>query len=243
MRPGPPGGGRGGQRDPIRHAPGPDLGLFGSRDFLRSRVVRILDTRRSLHGRLSATAAVSLATLALLALPYVLAQQRRPTESIIPGQATGQSRPPDWLLGKEVILRREAELRIDECAADGWKRVRVFTVKEVDGQRLRLIVEGLDGCGWSRAGDAIPLDRAINYLDDEIRARPDNPWGYLSRGAVWLEQGEYDLAIADLGNAIRLDPGGPEPYVNRSAVWACRQQYEPAIADLDEAIAWPRGTA
>ena len=50
------------------------LGLLGTKHFLRQRVVRILDTRRVLHNRISLGAAVLLVGLALLTLPYVRAQ-------------------------------------------------------------------------------------------------------------------------------------------------------------------------
>src|SRR5207248_2915059 len=54
------------------------LGLFGSRTFLRRRLMRILDSRRTLHRRLSARAALLLGVAALFVLPYVRAQDRPP---------------------------------------------------------------------------------------------------------------------------------------------------------------------
>jgi len=52
------------------------LGLFGSKHFLRGRFVRILDTTRALHSRLSLGAAVLLVGVAVFTLPYVRAQIR-----------------------------------------------------------------------------------------------------------------------------------------------------------------------
>jgi WD40 repeat protein/beta-lactamase regulating signal transducer with metallopeptidase domain len=47
----------------------PSLGLFESRMFIRRRLVRILDPRRKVHGRLSPLSAVSLLAVSLLVLP------------------------------------------------------------------------------------------------------------------------------------------------------------------------------
>jgi beta-lactamase regulating signal transducer with metallopeptidase domain len=58
----------------------PALGLFGGlstyRIFIRSRLMRILDTRRSVHSRLSLSGAAILTVLAAILLPQVRAQQR-----------------------------------------------------------------------------------------------------------------------------------------------------------------------
>jgi beta-lactamase regulating signal transducer with metallopeptidase domain/thiol-disulfide isomerase/thioredoxin len=56
----------------------PALGLFGTHIFLRRRLMRILDTRRPLHTRLSARGALLLGVAALVALPDVRAQDEPP---------------------------------------------------------------------------------------------------------------------------------------------------------------------
>lgn len=53
----------------------PALGLFRSEASIRRRLVRLLDTRRRLHARLSLGAAILLAAVALIALPSVRARQ------------------------------------------------------------------------------------------------------------------------------------------------------------------------
>jgi beta-lactamase regulating signal transducer with metallopeptidase domain/peroxiredoxin len=55
---------------------GPAQGLFGPYAFLQQRLLRILDTKRVLSSRLSKSAAVILAGLAVLTLPYVQAQNK-----------------------------------------------------------------------------------------------------------------------------------------------------------------------
>ena len=57
-------------------AASPALGLFGSHTFLRRRLMRILDSRRSLRRQLSARAALALGILAVAILPYVRAREQ-----------------------------------------------------------------------------------------------------------------------------------------------------------------------
>ena len=63
------------------------LGLFGASDFLRVRVLRILDTRRVLTTRLSFGAVVLLSALAIVTVPYVRAQIRT-SDQFHPGNQT-----------------------------------------------------------------------------------------------------------------------------------------------------------
>ena len=65
----------------------PALGLFGSYTFLRRRLMRILDAKRSLPRRPSRRAALALGLLALLAIPYARAREPRqaPESAETPG--------------------------------------------------------------------------------------------------------------------------------------------------------------
>lgn len=54
----------------------PALGLFGTHQFLRRRLMRILDTRRTTRRRLSIPAALALGLMAVAALPYVRAREQ-----------------------------------------------------------------------------------------------------------------------------------------------------------------------
>src|SRR5206468_5898356 len=53
----------------------PVLGLFRSEASIRRRLLRLLDTRRRLHRRLSVGAAALLAAVALVVLPNVRARE------------------------------------------------------------------------------------------------------------------------------------------------------------------------
>src|SRR5262249_1908171 len=57
-----------------------------------------------------------------------------------------------------------------------------------------------------------------------------------TRGAIHLEQGEYDRAITDYSEAIRLDPESSWAFNDRGLAWYENKEFERAIADYGEAI-------
>jgi tetratricopeptide (TPR) repeat protein len=59
---------------------------------------------------------------------------------------------------------------------------------------------------------------------------------YVAQGKAYLEQGDYEQAIAAFGEALRLDPDYACAYVNRGYAYAMHGKYARAIADFDEAI-------
>ena len=71
--------------------------------------------------------------------------------------------------------------------------------------------------------EAIRLDRRLTSA-------------YCNRAAAWLEQNDYDKAIADYNEAIRLEPDSPFAYDGRANAWLGKQDYDKAINDYNEAI-------
>jgi len=65
---------------------------------------------------------------------------------------------------------------------------------------------------------------------------PNDADAYYKRGIAWLDEGEWDKAIADFTQAIRLDPKSSNPYNDRGVAWYLRGEYDKAIADCSEAI-------
>lgn len=80
--------------------------------------------------------------------------------------------------------------------------------------------------------DAPRKDNAIS--PDTIEALTTD---YFDRGNAYLEQGQYDQAIADFTKAIALLPPDAAVYHNRGLAYSNKGLYDQAIADLTQAIA------
>ena len=74
--------------------------------------------------------------------------------------------------------------------------------------------------------------------------RDPRPWfenfrpgaAYIDRGRTYLQQDDYDRAIADFTKAIELDPEGASAYNHRGVAYAGKLDFDTAIADFDKAI-------
>ncbi len=90
--------------------------------------------------------------------------------------------------------------------------------------------------GYVKKSEVVRVEDAVEYLTDYLRNKPDSSWAYNSRGIVWQDKAEYDIAIKDYGEAIRLDPKDAVAYYNRGNAWRAKKEYDKAIKDYDDAI-------
>ena len=59
---------------------------------------------------------------------------------------------------------------------------------------------------------------------------------YNNRGNDYLDNGDYDRAIADYTQAIRLDPNDAWAYNNRGSAYYNKGDWDRAIADFTQAV-------
>jgi tetratricopeptide (TPR) repeat protein len=78
--------------------------------------------------------------------------------------------------------------------------------------------------------------KAIGYLTNSIRLKPDDFEAYNNRGLTYSYLFQYQLALKDYNEAIRLKPDYAEAYNNRGVVYAYLGRYQNAQADYDKAI-------
>ncbi len=71
---------------------------------------------------------------------------------------------------------------------------------------------------------------------DRANELNDDPAVHIERGLTYLNQGQFEWAIAEYDKAIELDPNLAEAYVRRAFVHKVLGQYEQAMADYDKAI-------
>ena len=159
------------------------------------------------------------------------------------GIALGLDTPPvlhaqvdnGWI-GKRVVQKySNFRLRIENQVIDP-KVVETYHVERVNGPRIWVRVEGRGLSGWALADQVVPVDQAIAFFTDYIRANPGDAHGYAMRAKVWSDKQEYDKAIADYSEAIRLGPKHADAHTNRGNAWYAKQDIDKAIADYSEAI-------
>jgi|GEM_PF-1754508 len=162
-----------------------------------------------------------------------------------PLSVRGQA-PKEWV-GKRVILQFDSVLRIGNVVVDDQERRtnarglarkthRIYRVEQVNGPWLWLKAEGVSVTGYILAAEVIPYEQAIDYFTNQIRTNPRNHSAYISRGQIWEDKKELDLALGDYNEAIRLDPNSEVAYNNRGSAWDDKGEFDKAITDYGEAI-------
>jgi tetratricopeptide (TPR) repeat protein len=171
------------------------------------------------------------------------------------GTSHAQQSSSDSWVGKRVITRYGTVLQVGGQVVDDEGRgknlargkeirdCRVYRVERVNGPWLWLVAEGSGVKGWAQAANVIPLDQAIDYITNRIRANPGGSSNYIWRANVWKIRKEYDIALADYNEAMRLDPGEALTYSNRAGIWLVKKEYDKALADCNEAIRLDPGFA
>ena len=129
----------------------------------------------------------------------------------------------DWI-GKRVVQRYPTfKLQFENQVIDTKTRLETYRVEHVNGPSLFLHAAELSG--WADADQVVPVERAIEYFTDYIRANPADPHGYSMRAKIWLEERkEFDIALGDYNDAIRINPNAPQVFNNRGTVWAAKQE-------------------
>ena len=78
--------------------------------------------------------------------------------------------------------------------------------------------------------------KAIEYLNNAIRLKPNNAIAYCVRGFTYAELEKYQLAIEDYNKAIHLKPDYEYAYYSRGKAYNKINQYQQALEDLNQAI-------
>jgi Tfp pilus assembly protein PilF len=81
------------------------------------------------------------------------------------------------------------------------------------------------------AAAAVLLAVACNKAAAQKQPTPKTAEDYQTRGLEYLNNGNYDRAIADFTQAIKLDPNDTIVYNNRVTAYYEKGDYDQAIAD------------
>lgn len=77
---------------------------------------------------------------------------------------------------------------------------------------------------------------ALADYNRAIALNPFNSYAYLRRGALYIDQKQYDLALSDLNQSINLDSTAKEGYFARSLVRYNQGNLQQALADLNHVV-------
>jgi hypothetical protein len=84
----------------------------------------------------------------------------------------------DGWVGKRVVERYPVfRLRIENQVIDP-KRIEIYRVEQVNGPRLWLRAEGKGTSGWAPADQVVPVEQAIAFFTEYVRANPGDSHGY-----------------------------------------------------------------
>ena len=86
------------------------------------------------------------------------------------------------------------------------------------------------------SGKCTDPQKAIEYLDEAIKIKPDLAKAYNNRGNVYHDLGDYQRAIEEYNEAIRLKPDYADAYGNRGVVYERLGQHNQAMEDYNQAI-------
>ncbi len=152
-----------------------------------------------------------------------------------PAASWAQAPADGGWVGKRVVQKNaDFRLRVENRAIDP-KIIATYRVEQVNGGWLWLYAPGRSG--WATADEVVPVEEAINYFTEVIRANPGAAHGYTMRAMIWQdERKEKEIALGDYNEAIRLDPTKAYVYNNRGTIWSSKKEYDKAIADYNEAI-------
>jgi tetratricopeptide (TPR) repeat protein len=78
--------------------------------------------------------------------------------------------------------------------------------------------------------------KALGYLDQALRLKPDYAWAYNGRGEAYRNLKDYPRAIQDYTQAIRLNPDIALAYSNRGEAYRNLKDYPRAMEDYTQAI-------
>jgi|YelNatPaOPRAMG01_1025707.scaffolds.fasta_scaffold98468_1 tetratricopeptide (TPR) repeat protein len=88
-------------------------------------------------------------------------------------------------------------------------------------------------CDSGRCSDP---EKAIEYLNQAIKLRPDLAEAYNNRGNAYSDLKQYERALEDYNEAIRLKPDYAHAYYNRATTYSDLGRYQKAVEDYDTVI-------
>jgi tetratricopeptide (TPR) repeat protein len=148
---------------------------------------------------------------------------------------TAATQPPAPAPAEQTTADPNADADFKTCASFGDDKLeacnRAIASGKFSGKNLSTLYNNRSTANFLKRDD----QAAFADIQKAVELNPDNPAALSSRGMMYTDKGEYDLAIKDLDKAIALNPH-PMAFGNRGDVYVKKGEYDRAIADFSEAI-------
>ena len=138
-------------------------------------------------------------------------------------------------IGKWVVQRNSSfHLKIGKQNIEA-KDFVTYRIGHVNGPWLWL--SGGGAVGWAAGDQVVPVEQAIDFFTDYIRANPGDAFGFAARadhGASRRKSSTWPWPIAT--RLCESNPPSAVVYLSRGNIWYDKQENDKAIADFAEAI-------
>jgi tetratricopeptide (TPR) repeat protein len=114
-----------------------------------------------------------------------------------------------------------------------WKDNLTLGLATLKASPTSPIFNGIVGVEYSNRGEP---DRAIPFLQEAIRQRPEWPGYYNNLGGAYFRKGLFDLAIEQYEQALRINPNDSMTHGNLGAVYFKKNQIDEAIKAFNLAL-------
>lgn len=93
-----------------------------------------------------------------------------------------------------------------------------------------------DAFSLCESGKCADPGKAIEYLDEAIKLKPDLAEAYNNRGNAYSDIKQYERAIEDYNEVIRLQPNFSYAYYNRGLTYSDLGRHQQAVEDFNTVI-------
>ena len=165
--------------------------------------------------------------------------------SILEGRVTKLLQDRTHLEQLNQSRKKEKEL-LDKMATLEKENRQLMAKKESSKdlkKKFETATQGLTAVDWFDKASALwdggkytDPQKAIEYLSQAIRLKPDYAYAYVNRGAAYVMIEQYQQAISDYNEGIRLAPYDALAYNNRGLAYGMQGQFQRAMEDYSQAI-------
>jgi tetratricopeptide (TPR) repeat protein len=140
--------------------------------------------------------------------------------------------------GEQVVVVRPVEMKATTGSSVALSPGTAATVREVDGERLKIAAGRV---GWVAASGLIAASQADAHFSQLIDKDGQDAIALLARGKVRFEKAgldseKIDAAMIDVDRSLKLAPSS-EGLTIRGYAWKRKGDKDKALADFDAAIA------